>query len=137
MFKKYIFILAFIPLSVFADGNTDRLKYYLNEANVALANKDYSFACELMREALSYATVAEGGKYLAGVQKNTQTTCGMAEKSAIKGYNQAIQNHPYYPYCPSFRKAKQDCSVSGNYSNCMRIRFGSEYKRVEDSSICN
>lgn len=134
--KFFLFVLSLVPSLSFADANTDKLKYYLNESSVALSSKDYSFACELMREALTYARVAEGGKYLSTVQQTANTTCNKAEKSAVQGYNQIVQSHPYFKHCPAFRKAKNECATAGNYGNCMTIKFSVEYQNFENSGIC-
>jgi hypothetical protein len=83
-----------------------------------------------------YARVAEGGKYLSTVQQTANTTCNKAEKSAVQGYNQIVQSHPYFKHCPAFRKAKNECATAGNYGNCMTIKFSVEYQNFENSGIC-
>ena len=58
-------------------------------------------------------------------------------QQAAKEYQKQLESHPYYKSCPSFKQVRYSCGSAGDYDSCMKIRFGANYKNVQDSLICN
>ena len=55
----------------------------------------------------------------------------------LNKYNAQLRNHPYYELCPSYNQSRQQCATAGSYDTCMSIKFGSRYRSVQDSNVCN
>jgi hypothetical protein len=55
----------------------------------------------------------------------------------LKQYDAQIRNHPYYELCPAYNQSRQQCATAGSYDTCMNIKFGSRYRSVQESNVCN
>jgi len=122
--KKIIFILIMCTWQtlLFAQGINDpeKLKFYLSEANKALKNKDYGFACDLYTHSLIYAEGVESGKYFKDVKNLTNQTCQAVASSVISDLNK----HYNSPSCIARRKAKNECAAAIDFDKCVERKVG-------------
>lgn len=138
MNKLFLLPLLFSSFLVLAQTNSgdEKLAFYLAEANKALKEKDYSFACELMSHSLIYAKSALNAERYDKLEKQKNEVCKISLNKAIENVNNIRNNHPYASMCPSYRQSVQACSPALDFDGCMQKRFGPYYKSVKDSMIC-
>jgi hypothetical protein len=118
------------------DSSEAKMDYYMNQAARAYKENDLSFSCDLMRQSLTYARTAHGGKYYSSVANKTEQICNASLDSAINRFSNALKNHPYAKLCPDYRAARQACATAYSYDSCMSIKFGNQHKQVADSFVC-
>lgn len=119
------------------DDGSEKLRFYLAEAGVAAKEKDFPYACDLLKRAVYFAKTSEGGRHLEKVQQSANAACEASGKQLVQNYQNSIKTHPYYPLCGAFRAAKQQCASAAAYQNCMSIKFGARFQSVQDSMVCN
>jgi hypothetical protein len=134
-----LLLVMFASVFCFAevDDGSEKLRFYLAEAGVAAKERDFSYACDLLKRAVYFAKTSESGRHLEKVQQSADAACEASHKQLVQNYQNTIKNHPYYPLCGAFRSAKQQCAGAAAYGNCMGIKFGARFQSVQDSMVCN
>ena len=128
--KKYLLIILFFLVSqnLLAENNSEKLKYYLDQANIAFQNKDYEFACELSETALKFSEVAENGVHYTKIKNFSEKICE-SKRNDEKQKQQEKTN-----LCLKYKNAQQSCAVAGSYDLCMKIMLNGNLGFLPD--IC-
>lgn len=97
-------------------------------------------ACQKIGYSILASLASAGLNKLAANNSGVSNSQSVDEKNLqdlVNKYNAQIRNHPYYELCPSYNQSRQQCATAGSYDTCMNIKFGSRYRSVQDSNVCN
>ena len=106
--------------NLFAENNSEKLKYYLDQANVAFQNKDYYFACELSETAVKFSGVAESGVYYNQVKNFSEKMCESKRNDEKQKQQEKTR------LCLKYKNAQQSCAIAGNYDLCIKITLNGD-----------
>ena len=139
-FRYFIFLVCFLATSsLFAQS----CRSVIGESPLETTYKDGSSTCKLRLtdgqcKRVPASETCPGGSIVQITDNESAAALEaqkIKEKKQTEEYNLFLKRMKVAEICDAYSRARNDCAVAGSYDQCMSIRAGSDYKKIQKQ--CN